>query len=297
VSHHEHSRPEYDSRPEHDSQPEPAGRPALPVRQIIASAARAGWANAGRIVLVAIAVSGATTAIEMVAHEFVDPADLPLAISADLAASGVSLLGVVFLSGFLSQLVGEAGHGREHARVRDILRHLSWRRLILADLLVVLLVVIGLIALVIPGLILINLFAIVGPVVEIENRPVIAALRRSAHLVRQHFWKVALLATLPVSVADEVTSAAPHSTGLTDLLTAFAIRGVAGALIEAVIGLVLAELAYRLMELDRDRPAPRYEGPVLTRVKTTKPMKDRDTNTKAAKAATGSVTASTAAAG
>ena len=106
----------------------------------------------------------------------------PLAIAADLAASGVSLLGVVFLSGFLSQLVGEAGHGREHARVRDILRHLSWRRLILADLLVVLLVVIGLIALVIPGLILINLFAVVGPVVEIENRPVFAALRRSARL-------------------------------------------------------------------------------------------------------------------
>ena len=183
MSHHDSSRPEHASGPEH------AGRPVLPVRQVIASAARAGWANAGRIVLVAMAVSMATTAIEMVAHEFVDPANLALAISADLAASGVSLLGVVFLSGFLSQLVGEAGHGREHARVRDILRHLSWRRLILADLLVVLVVVIGLIALVIPGLILINLFAVVGPVVEIENRPVFAALRRSAHLVRQHFWK------------------------------------------------------------------------------------------------------------
>ena len=282
MSHHEHRRPE------RDSQPEPASRPALPVRQVIASAARAGWANAGRIVLVAVAVSSAATVIEMVAHEFVNPADLPLAISADLAASGVSLLGVVFLSGFLSQLVGEAGHGREHARVRDILRHLSWRRLILADLLVVLLVVIGLIALVIPGLILINLFAIVGPVVEIENRPVIAALRRSAQLVRHHFWKVALLATLPVSVADEVTSAAPHSTGLTDLLTAFAIRGVAGAVIEAALGLVLAELAYRLMELDRDRPAPsRYEGRELTGAKTTAPMKNRGTSAKATKAATG----------
>ena len=234
----------------------------------------------------------------MVAHEFVDPADLPLAISADLAASGVGLLGVVFLSGFLSQLVGEAGHGREHARVRDTLRHLSWRRLILADLLVVLLVVIGLIALVLPGLILINLFAVVGPVVEIENRPVFAALRRSAHLVRQHFWKVALLATLPVSLADEVTSAAPHSTGLAEVLTTFAIRGVAGALIEAVLGLVLAELAYRLMELDRDRPAPpRYEGRVLTGAKTTAPMKNKGARAKATSAATGSAKASTAAAG
>ena len=66
------------------------------------------------------------------------------------------------------------------------------------------------------------------------------------------------------------------------MLTAFAIRGVAGALIEAVLGLVLAELAYRLMELDRDRPAPaRYEGRVLTGAKTTAPMKNRGTSAKA----------------
>jgi hypothetical protein len=115
------------------------------------------------------------------------------------------------------------------------------------------------------------------PGVEIENRPVIAALRRSAHLVRQHFWKVVLLATLPASLAAEVTSAAPHSTGLTDLLTAFAIRGIADALIEAVLGLVLAETFYRLIELHRDRPAPRYEGGVLTGAKTTAATKNRGT--------------------
>jgi hypothetical protein len=158
---------------------------------------------------------------------------------------------VIFLSGFLSQLVGETAHGRRHARIMELARKLAWRRLILADLAVVGLVVIGLLAFVIPGLIAINLLAVVGPVVEIEKRPVRAALRRSAHLVRQHFWTVVLLYTLPVSFADDITSAAPHSTSPGALLTALAIRGVVGALIESAFGLVLAELCYRLIEQDQ----------------------------------------------
>ncbi len=100
-----------------------------------------------------------------------------------------------------------------------------------------------------------------------------------------------LLATLPVSLADEVTSAAPHSTGLEDLLTAFAIRGIVGALIEAVLGLVLAETFHRLIELDRDRPAPRYEGSVLTGAKPTVATKNRGTGAAANPAPAGRRTA------
>jgi hypothetical protein len=260
------------------SRAEPAAkRPPLRAREVIASAARAGWGNAGLILLVAIAVSTTTTAAEMTVHGLVDATNVPVTIAADLAVSGISLLGVVFLAGFLSQLVGEAGHGRPRLSIRDLLRKLSWRRLILTDLLVVLLVVVGLIALVIPGLIAINLFAVAGPVVEIENRPVLAALRRSARLVRQHFWKVALLATLPVTVADDITSAAPHPTDLGSGLTALAIRGVAGGVIEAALGLLLAELFYRLIELDRQasQAASRETGPTTSRE--TGPTTSRET--------------------
>ncbi len=242
------------------------GRPPLPVRAIIASAARAGRYNAGRILLVAIAVSTVAATAEITVHSLIDRTNVPLSITGDLGASGISLLGVIFLSGFLSQLVGEAGHGRAHKGVLDIPRKMPWRRLILADLTVVVLFVIGLFALLIPGLIVINLFAVVGPVVEIENRPVLAALRRSAHLVRQHFWTVALLATLPVAVADEITSAAPHSDGVGALLAAIAIRGIAGGVIEAALGLVLAELCYRLIEQDRPVSAGGRDGPPRDRV-------------------------------
>lgn len=237
----------------HQDRNRPA-RQRLPVREVILSAARAGRGNAGRIILAAICVCSVTAALETAAHSFVDRTNVPATILSDLGASGVSLAGVVFLSGFLSQQVGEAGHGREHAGIADMLRNLPWRRLILADLLVALLFIVGLIALVLPGLLAINLFVIVGPVVEIEDLPVVAALRRSAHLVRQRFWTVALLATLPVSLADELPSAVPHPASVRALLMVLLIRGVLRALIEAALGLVLAELCYRLIELDHPRP-------------------------------------------
>jgi hypothetical protein len=229
------------------------------MREIIMSAARAGRRNTGRTILVAICVSSVTSVLETADHSFVDRTNVPVTVISDLGASGVSFLGVVIISGFLSQQVGEAGHGREHAGIGEVLRHLPWRRLILADLLAGLLIAAGTIALVIPGLLVTNLLVVVGPVVEIEDRPVVAALRRSAHLVRQHFWAVALLATLPVSLADELPSAVPKSASVKTLLMALLIRGVLGALIEAALG---APAGRALLPPHRTRPsAPRRTQP------------------------------------
>jgi hypothetical protein len=191
----------------------PRARDRLPVREIVVAAARAGWLHAGRIVIVAVVVSTAASLAEMITHAVVDRANVPLAVLSDLSVTGVNLLGVILLSGFLTQLVGEAGHGRPHTSVREILRSLACGRLIRADLLVGLLVAAGLIALVIPGLVVLTLFAVVGPVIEMEPRPVRAALRRSAHLVRPHFWGVALLVTLPLLIG-EVPAALPESGGV-----------------------------------------------------------------------------------
>ncbi len=240
---------------------DPARRPpALGIREIVTSAARAGRRSFWRIAAVATVVSTVAALLETVSHDLVDRTNPPAAILADLSASSVSVVGVVFLSGFLSKMVGEAEHGQPHAAVRDVLRTLPWRRLICADLLVVLLVVVGLVALVIPGLIAFNLFAVVGPVIEIEHQRVLAALRRSAHLVRQHFWGVLLLATLPVLIAGELPAALPDSADLGRILEFLAVHGVAEGLIEAALGLVLVELCYRLVELDRATPARTKEA-------------------------------------
>ena len=161
----------------------------------------------------------------------------------------MGLLTTVFISGVLCRIVGEVEHGQEHLTIRQIARTLPWVRLALADLLVVALVVVGLLALVIPGLIVGNLLALTGPVIEIEHRPVRAALRRSARLVRPHFWSVALLVTLPVLVASGIETIVPEPHGVAEILEAVAVRGLVEGLIEAAIGLILVELCYRLIAL------------------------------------------------
>ncbi len=234
-------------------------RPPLPVREVVAAAARAGRRRLRLILAVAVVVATATALAEVLVDDLIDRANVPLSIFGDLSATAVSILGTVMLSGFLCRMVGEAEHGQEPASFPQVVRHLPWGRLVRADLLVVVIVVIGVLALVIPGLVAFTLLAVVGPVIEIEGRKVLAALRRSAHLARQRFWTVALLATLPVILASGVESVIPHPDSMAEILEVLAIRGIGEGLIEAAIGLILVELCYRLIALDRG-PAPARRG-------------------------------------
>lgn len=225
-------------------------RQRLPVREIIAAAARAGWRDRWRVLVVAVVISTVAALLEVVAADVIDRTNAPLSVISDLSASSMSVLGTVFLSGFLCRLVGHEKDGDMPPSIWQVARGLPWGRLILADLLVGLLVLIGVLALVIPGLILLSLLAVVAPVIEIEDRRVFAALRRSARLVRPHFWWVLLLAGLPLFLLTAIETAVPDSEEPAAILEALAIRGVADAVVEAAIGLVLVTLCYQLIDLD-----------------------------------------------
>jgi hypothetical protein len=230
---------------------EGASKPSLPVREILAGAVRAVRRNLWRIVGVAVVVSLITALVEIAVINLIDHSNLPLTALAELVSAAVSVLGAVLLSGFLSRVVGEAEHGAEQSSLGQVVRTLPWRRLIAADLLVVVLVVMGLIALVIPGLAIMTFLAVVGPVIEIEDRPVGAAVRRSVRLVWPYFWWVALLATVPVVAYTELEFLAPEPHTVGQIVQALAIRGVGLGLLEAAIGVVLVELCYQLIAMDR----------------------------------------------
>jgi hypothetical protein len=218
----------------------------LPARPIAAAVLRTGRRYAGRILVVSIAVSLVITAVDIAVDHVLSHAGLAPALAGALGSSGVSLLGAVFLAGFLSRLVSTE-HGAAQARLGQVLRSLPWAALIAADLLTALIVVLGLVLLIIPGLIALNLLAVVGPVIEIEDRRAWAGLRRSAQLVRPHFWKVALIGTLPVLVASGLESALPNPEGLAGILTALVARSIVEGVLEALVGLLLVELCYRLL--------------------------------------------------
>ncbi len=250
--------------------------PALRFRPIAVGVVHTARRHWWRILAVSIVVSAVTVAVELAADHLLDRADLTSAVVGAVSTSTVSLLGAVFLSGFLCRLVSTTEHGAtehgtsEHgtseagadkhegdgSRIRDVLRSLPWASLILADLLAALIVVVGLVALIIPGLIAITLLAVVGPVIELERHRAVAGLRRSAHLVRPHFWRVAAYATLPLLVANGVVGFLPDPSGRTDVVTTLIVRSIGEGVVESVVGLLLVEVCYRLIAADRAAAHP-----------------------------------------
>ena len=224
--------------------------PRLRVRPVLAAAIRSGRRYWRQILPVAVAVSLVTAALDIVLTDVVDATDLPLAITLSLLSWALSLLGAVFLAGFLSHLAGVPHPPGESPTVRAVARDLAWGRLAAADLMVALIVVIGLVALIIPGLVFLVLLSVVGPVIDLEDRKALAALRRSAHLVRRHFWPTALLVVVPSVVASLIEGVGPHPDSPAGIAGMLAVRVLAEAPVEAFLGLISVTLFVRLARLD-----------------------------------------------
>jgi len=140
-----------------------------------------------------------------VSIESLDPGSLvklAAAIGAVAAITMTGLLGEVFYSGAVAVSLTHPAH-EEPPSILEVARRLDYRRLILVDIAYVALVIVGLVAFFIPGILVFVWFGLAGPVVELEGRPVIAALRRSASLVRHNFWLV-FLVLAPVELAGDL---------------------------------------------------------------------------------------------
>lgn len=107
-----------------------------------------------------------------------------------LTQATVSLLGAVFYSGVVAAGEERRRHGVHHG-IRDVARKLPYKTLILADIAFVLAIAVGFLFLIVPGIIFVVWFALIAPVVEIEERGVRDSFRRSREMVRGHFWRVA----------------------------------------------------------------------------------------------------------
>ncbi len=99
-----------------------------------------------------------------------------------------------FLAGVVERLVAAARHGHPAPSTREVVRRLPWARLVVADVLVTGLIGAGLLAFVVPGLVLATWLAPMLPVINLEDRRVLDALARSRALVRGHPWRVGVIA-------------------------------------------------------------------------------------------------------
>ncbi len=125
-------------------------------------------------------------------------------VAAALGHSGVALFGDVLYTGIVARAVVAVRQG-EHRSLRETARSLPYLRLAAADVLLALCVGFGLLLVVIPGLILFGWFALIAPAIELEERRLFDAFRRSRELVRGNLLRVLLL-LLPLVVLDDLIS-------------------------------------------------------------------------------------------
>ena len=122
-------------------------------------------------------------------------------LAAVSAVTATSLLGEVFYSGAVAVSLTHPV-GEPPPSLRAIARRLNYRRLIAIDLIYVGLVLVGMVAFIVPGVLFFVWFGLSGAVVEIEERTVRGALGRSWELVRGNFW-VVFFVLVPVEVVGD----------------------------------------------------------------------------------------------
>lgn len=164
-----------------------------------------------------------------------------------LMVTVIRLFGPVVYAGYLDEAVGhEFYHGR-YVPFPDVVRTLPWGRLVVADVILLVSVGVGLALFVIPGIIVLTLFTLVGPVIVQERHGVIDGFRRTYQLSRAAWPKIVVL-VVPLlaveSAAHEVVHVAFHDSALwLQIMTTWLVA----AFIGGTVGLVEVALASELM--------------------------------------------------
>ena len=167
------------------------------------------------------------------------------------ALAWTSLLGQVFMAGTIGLSLIHTKDGKP-PRLAWMARHISYGKLIAVDLLYLLIVLVGAVLLAIPGLLAFVFFGLAGPVVEIEDRSVKGAFKRSFELVRKDFWLVAwVLGTLQV-IGTYLSEGIEHMAGeiFSDAKLVEVIAGAGSSvLLEPLFAVAAVLLAMRLAGL------------------------------------------------
>jgi hypothetical protein len=110
----------------------------------------------------------------------------------ELVGSIITLVATVLYTGYVVKLVQDVRDGRLDQSMSELFSAAApyIGTLILNGILYGIAVFFGFIALIVPGLILITIWAVVAPAIVVENQGVIEAFGRSRDLVRGNGWNV-----------------------------------------------------------------------------------------------------------
>ncbi len=116
----------------------------------------------------------------------------------------LELLGAVLYASLVTAAVIAWRSGGEHEGPLKVARHLPWKTLALLDLLIPLIIVVGIILLVVPGILAAVYLSLAPAFAEIDRTKMRESMRRSIRAVRGSFWRVLLVYLVLVVAAGAV---------------------------------------------------------------------------------------------
>lgn len=170
-----------------------------------------------------------------------------------LVVAVVSFAVAILYQGMVVSLVHDVQDGRRDSSVGELFNSVGpvLGPLIGASLLYGIGVGIGFFLLIVPGCILLTIWAVIAPAIVIEKRDVIGAFGRSRELVRGFGWPVfgtVIAATLITALAGVILTAIAEAIAGGPILR-IVFGALASTLTAPIGGLVAAVLYYRLLEL------------------------------------------------
>lgn len=165
----------------------------------------------------------------------------------------VSMIAGTLFQGMVVGLVSDVQDGRRDSSVEDLVRTATpvILPLIGAGLLAGLAIGVGFLLLVVPGLILMTIWAVIAPVIVVERSGVRAAFGRSRELVRDNGWQVfgvivsVFLITVVVGILFTVIAVGISDTVVVRVL----FNVIASTLTAPIAALAAAVIYFRLREL------------------------------------------------
>jgi len=180
------------------------------------------------------------------------------------AVTMTGLLGEIFFSGAIAISLTHP-HGEGPPGPRQIAGRIKYGRLVVVDVAFVAIVAAGLLLGLLAGLLAFVFLGLAGPIVEIEERSAVGALRRSFQLVRGSFWLV-LWVLLPIEVAGDaigggLAALVHHELGDTFVATWMA-EALSNAVLSPVFAVAAVLLTVQLIARKEGESPPLHAAPV-----------------------------------
>jgi hypothetical protein len=164
-----------------------------------------------------------------------------------------TMLSLVFFAGVIDRFVAVDQKGEADLPLHEILRGLPTLRLVGASLLTAAITIVGLVLFLLPGFVFMVLFAVVGPVIVIEDLGVRRGLRRSAGLTWRHGLLVIVTVLIPTTLDEQLSSWLEHFAWYAQPWIQLPLDVGSTILVGGLVGVFEVTLAHALIAAQRQR--------------------------------------------